>query len=325
MVLFAALTLVRALDVLRAVALAVRAGTRVGLRLRRRDHGRVAWVVERLVLRPLVNQEGIILFMATIGITYLPRRLRPDRVGQRRLHARHRHAEGPDDHPRERVPRRHPGQRGRPRARRSIAGVAGRGARAVLPEDRASAARCARSPTTIRRRSRSAFRSTASGSSSGRSPASSRWSPGIIWGSKLGVQFSISLVALKALPVLILGGFTSVPGAIVGGLIIGVGEKLAEVFLGPVARRRHRELVRLRAGAALPAGPAAGPVRREASSSGSETACSTARPASSRPATPPTRRSFRSCRTASSCWSLLAVRLRRRAARWRATICFARS
>jgi branched-chain amino acid transport system permease protein len=56
---------------------------------------------------------------------------------------------------------------------------------------------------------------------------------GLVWGSKLGVQFSISLVALKALPVLILGGFTSVPGAIIGGLIIGAGEKLAEVFIGP--------------------------------------------------------------------------------------------
>ena len=56
---------------------------------------------------------------------------------------------------------------------------------------------------------------------------------GIMWGSKSGVQFSLSLIALKALPVLILGGFTSVPGAVVGGLIIGVGEKLAEVYLGP--------------------------------------------------------------------------------------------
>jgi branched-subunit amino acid ABC-type transport system permease component len=56
---------------------------------------------------------------------------------------------------------------------------------------------------------------------------------GIIWGGKSGVQFSLSLIALKALPVLILGGFTSVPGAIVGGLIIGVGEKVAEVYWGP--------------------------------------------------------------------------------------------
>jgi len=57
---------------------------------------------------------------------------------------------------------------------------------------------------------------------------------GIMWGSRSGVQFSLSLVALKALPVLILGGLTSMPGAIVGGLIIGVGEKLAEVYWGPL-------------------------------------------------------------------------------------------
>jgi len=57
---------------------------------------------------------------------------------------------------------------------------------------------------------------------------------GIIWGSKLGVQFSLSLIALKALPVVILGGLTSVPGAIIGGLIIGVGEKVSEVYLGPM-------------------------------------------------------------------------------------------
>ena len=57
---------------------------------------------------------------------------------------------------------------------------------------------------------------------------------GIMWGSKSGVQFSLSLIALKALPVLMLGGFTSIPGAIVGGLIIGVGEKLFEFFIGPM-------------------------------------------------------------------------------------------
>jgi len=57
---------------------------------------------------------------------------------------------------------------------------------------------------------------------------------GVIWGSKLGVQFSLSLIALKALPVVILGGLTSVPGAIVGGLIIGVGEKLSEIYIGPM-------------------------------------------------------------------------------------------
>lgn len=55
---------------------------------------------------------------------------------------------------------------------------------------------------------------------------------GVMWGSKSGVQFSLSLIALKALPVLILGGFTSIPGAIIGGLIIGVGEKWAEIYVG---------------------------------------------------------------------------------------------
>jgi branched-chain amino acid transport system permease protein len=56
---------------------------------------------------------------------------------------------------------------------------------------------------------------------------------GLIWGSRNGVQFALTFTALKALPVLILGGFTSVPGAIVGGLIIGSTEKLAEVYIGP--------------------------------------------------------------------------------------------
>ena len=56
---------------------------------------------------------------------------------------------------------------------------------------------------------------------------------GMIWGSKLGVQFSLATVALRALPVVILGGLTSVPGATIGGLIIGVGERLSEVYLGP--------------------------------------------------------------------------------------------
>ena len=57
---------------------------------------------------------------------------------------------------------------------------------------------------------------------------------GIAWGARLGVQFSLSLIALKALPVLILGGFTSVPGAIIGGIIIGAGEKISEIYVGPM-------------------------------------------------------------------------------------------
>jgi branched-chain amino acid transport system permease protein len=56
---------------------------------------------------------------------------------------------------------------------------------------------------------------------------------GLLWGARLGVQFSLSLVVLKALPVLVLGGFDSIPGAIVGGLLVGATEKLAEVYIGP--------------------------------------------------------------------------------------------
>ena len=56
---------------------------------------------------------------------------------------------------------------------------------------------------------------------------------GVMWGTNLGVQFSLALIALRALPVLILGGFTSVPGAIIGGLIVGAAEKVGEVYWGP--------------------------------------------------------------------------------------------
>ena len=56
---------------------------------------------------------------------------------------------------------------------------------------------------------------------------------GVAWGSRLGVQFSITLIALKALPVLILGGIDSIIGAILAGLVVGAGENLAEVFIGP--------------------------------------------------------------------------------------------
>lgn len=71
---------------------------------------------------------------------------------------------------------------------------------------------------------------------------------GIVWGSKSGIQFSLSLIALKALPVLILGGFESIPGAIVGGLIIGVGEKLMEVYGGEVIASIMSPLVEINPG-----------------------------------------------------------------------------
>ena len=121
-----------------------------------------------------------------------------------------------------------------------------------------------------------------------------------VWGTKLGVQFSITFLALKALPVLIIGGFTSVPGAIVGGLDRRRRREARRGLSRPVHRRRHRILVRLCAGAGRAADAAAGPVRRthhRADLRGR--ACFIARPASSRPATPPTWRSFRSARIAS--------------------------
>jgi branched-chain amino acid transport system permease protein len=57
---------------------------------------------------------------------------------------------------------------------------------------------------------------------------------GMLWGARNGVQYALTFIALKALPVLILGGFESIPGAIIGGLIIGASEKLAEVYIGPM-------------------------------------------------------------------------------------------
>ena len=57
---------------------------------------------------------------------------------------------------------------------------------------------------------------------------------GLLWGARVGVQFSLSLIVLRALPVLIIGGFSSVPGTIVGGLLVGASEKLAEVYIGPL-------------------------------------------------------------------------------------------
>jgi branched-chain amino acid transport system permease protein len=98
---------------------------------------------------------------------------------------------------------------------------------------RESGARCGRSADDHQARSPSAFRCSRSGRSSGASPGPVALVAGLLWGARNGVQFALTFVALKALPVLILGGFDSIPGAIVGGLIIGASEKLAEVYLGP--------------------------------------------------------------------------------------------
>ena len=77
------------------------------------------------------------------------------------------------------------------------------------------------------------------------------------------MQFALTFVALKALPVLILGGFESIPGAIVGGLIIGASEKLAEVYIGPFVGGGIEGWFPYVLALVVPAGPARGPVRRE--------------------------------------------------------------
>jgi branched-chain amino acid transport system permease protein len=185
----------------------------------------LAVAIERLVLRPLVNQEQIILFMATIGLTFFL-----DGFGQL--------VWGGDVHPLD---------IGIPKEPLIIGGVL------INEFDLVAAIVCGTlvaglalffQKTAVGR----ALRAVADDHQAALSvgiPLKTIWVivwavagvvglvAGIMWGSNLGVQFSISLVALKALPVLILGGFTSVPGAIVGGLIVGAGEKVAEVFWGP--------------------------------------------------------------------------------------------
>jgi len=185
----------------------------------------IAFAIERVVLRPLVNQEQIILFMATIGLTFFL-----DGFGQL--------VWGGDVHPLD---------IGIPKDPLIIGGVL------INEFDLVAAIVCGTlvgglalffQKTAVGR----ALRAVADDHQAALSvgiPLKTIWVivwavagivglvAGIMWGSNLGVQFSISLVALKALPVLILGGFTSVPGAIVGGLIVGAGEKVAEVFWGP--------------------------------------------------------------------------------------------
>ncbi|GHD43067.1 branched-chain amino acid ABC transporter permease [Thalassobaculum fulvum] len=190
----------------------------------------VAWAftVERLVLRHLVNQEPIILFMATIGVSFF-------------LEGFGEFIWGGDVHPL---------NVGIP----DDAWFVGPDGAMMIQQFDLSAAVIAGLLVTVLAlffhytRIGRALRAVADDHQAALSvgiPLNQIWVivwsvagfvalvAGIIWGSRLGVQFSLSIVALKALPVLILGGFTSVPGAIVGGLIIGAGEKLAEIYIGP--------------------------------------------------------------------------------------------
>ena len=136
----------------------------------------VAWLAEKLVLRKLVNQEGIILFMATIGVTFFLEGLGQTLFGADVYPLNHRPAQGADLRARIGVRRRHPGRTSSTSGPRSSPACWSPGWRSSSSA-RASAARCAPSPTTMPRRSRSASRSTRSGSSSGWSPAWWRWSP----------------------------------------------------------------------------------------------------------------------------------------------------
>jgi branched-chain amino acid transport system permease protein len=191
----------------------------------------VAWVIERLVLGKLVNQEGITLLMATLGITYFL-----DGFGQTVF--------GSDIYKID---------VGMPKDPIFLMESVFQGGVLVNQEDLVAALVAALLVAMLAAffqytSTGRALRAVADDHQAAQSigiPLNRIWVivwtvagfvalvAGIIWGSKLGVQFSLSLVALKALPVVILGGLTSVPGAIIGGLIIGVGEKLSEVFIGP--------------------------------------------------------------------------------------------
>ena len=191
----------------------------------------VAWLIERLVLRHLVNQEGATLLMATLGISYFL-----DGLGQTIFGSNIYKIDV-----------------GMPNDPVMVLDSVFEGGLLVNKEDLYAALIAAAlvallslffQKTTTGR----ALRAVADDHQAAQSigiPLNRIWVivwcvagvvalvAGMIWGSKLGVQFSLTTVAMRALPVVILGGLTSVPGAIVGGLIIGVGEKLSEVFLGP--------------------------------------------------------------------------------------------
>jgi branched-chain amino acid transport system permease protein len=218
MVLFSALTLVGLLERRVPVPIALLLTTAVMIAL--------AFAIERVVLRPLVNQPYIILFMATIGLSFFL-----EGFGEMLWGANVKRLDvGIPDHS------------------FIVRGV-------QINQLELTAGITAAILVSIlavffqRTRIGRALRAVADDHEAALSigiPLKTIWVvvwsvagivaivAGIMWGAKSGVQFSLSLIALKALPVLILGGFESVPGAIVGGLIIGVGEKIGEVYWGPL-------------------------------------------------------------------------------------------
>jgi branched-chain amino acid transport system permease protein len=192
----------------------------------------VAWLIERYVLRHLVNQEGTTLLMATLGISYFL-----DGLGQTIF--------GSDIYKID---------IGMPKEPIMAFENVFQGGILINKEDLYAALIAAVLVVGLslffqKTATGRALRAVADDHQAAQSigiPLNRIWVivwfvagivalvAGMIWGSKLGVQFSLATVALRALPVVILGGLTSVPGAIIGGLIIGVGEKLSEVYIGPL-------------------------------------------------------------------------------------------
>lgn len=190
-----------------------------------------AWMIERLVLRHLVNQEGATLLLATLGIAYFI-----DGLGQTLFGSNIYKIDI-----------------GLPKEPIFAFDSLFQGGILINKEDLIAAAIAAALVLALslffqKTGTGRALRAVADDHQAAQSigiPLARIWVivwcvagvvalvAGMIWGSKLGVQFSLATVALRALPVVILGGLTSVPGAIIGGLIIGVGEKLSEVYLGP--------------------------------------------------------------------------------------------
>jgi branched-chain amino acid transport system permease protein len=229
MVLLAGLALVRSIDFLVAREAPTWAAIVLGLLFAAVIMAICAWIIERFVLGPLVNQDGLTLFMSTIGVTFI-------------LEGASQMIFGSDVYPLRLFPTDawfifdwlFPG--GILVNKLDVWGglIAGIlvGGLAIFFQ---------------RTKTGRALRAVADDHAAAQSvgiPISWIWFivwlvaglvalvAATVWGTKLGVQFSITFLALKALPVLIIGGFTSVPGAIVGGLIVGAGEKLAEVYLG---------------------------------------------------------------------------------------------
>ncbi len=186
--------------------------------------------IERVVLRPLVNQPQITLFMATIGLAFFIEGL-AQAVWGANVHALEL---GLQDEP--------------------LEWLSERWGMNISKFDLAAAGVAALLVTVLalffsRTRIGRALRAVADDHQAALAvgiPLQQIWGivwgvagfvalvAGLLWGARNGVQFALTFVALKALPVLILGGFESIPGAIVGGLIIGATEKIAEVYFGPL-------------------------------------------------------------------------------------------